>query len=122
MINYLAKCFIATIFSPAPGDYISFSSNILTFDPGDTSLTINVPTVEDDTFEDNENFNGILSSPSPGRVRLGLDTAEGTILNDDGMNHVSTCDKMMGVFVPHDCFHQFHEWIRIPFLIAHASF
>ena len=70
----------------APGDYASSTSQTITFNPGQTSRPVDVPTVEDSDFEPDETFSGILSNPTPFvNVAVGgRDSAVGTILNDDG--------------------------------------
>jgi len=65
----------------APGDYTA-KSGTLSFNPGETSKTINVPIVNDSLDEPNETVNLALSNPS--FVQLGApSTTTITILDDD---------------------------------------
>ncbi|HEX2835625.1 MAG TPA: Calx-beta domain-containing protein [Thermoanaerobaculia bacterium] len=61
-------------------DYAA-ASGTLTFAPGVTSQTINVPVIGDTLVETNETFTIALSSPANGT--LGTSSAAGTILEDD---------------------------------------
>lgn len=67
---------LQTSFS-APDDYNEVTQ-VLTFSPGTTQLTVNVRANGDQVVEEDENFNAILSSPSAG-ARLGQATASVTI-------------------------------------------
>jgi hypothetical protein len=64
----------------AGSDYTA-TSGTLTFTPGQTSKTINVPIVGDTTVEPDETFTVTLSTPT--NATLGTATATGTITNDD---------------------------------------
>ena len=64
-------------------DYTPASGRTLTFDTGETTKTVRIPTGDDTVEEDHETFTLTLSSPS-GNAELGTDSsATGTILNDD---------------------------------------
>ena len=63
-----------------PADY-TFTSDSLTFSPGELIKTISVETREDDTDEPDEMFTVTLSNPSG--ATLDDDTATGTITDDD---------------------------------------
>ena len=65
----------------AGSDYTT-TSGTLRFEPGDTTKTIRVPTVDDDTPEETEAFTVELSAPSGATVADG--TGTGTISDDDG--------------------------------------
>jgi hypothetical protein len=64
----------------APGDYTS-TSGTLTFNPAQTSKTINVPVVGDTAVESNETFFVNLSNPT--NAAIGDGQGQGTINNDD---------------------------------------
>jgi hypothetical protein len=64
----------------APGDYSS-TSGTLTFPPGTTSQTINVPVVGDVLDEANETFTVTLSSPTNATITTAAGTA--TIVDND---------------------------------------
>jgi 6-phosphogluconolactonase (cycloisomerase 2 family) len=59
------------------------AAGTLTFDPGDTSKTIDVPVNGDTAFEPDETFTVTLSNASGGVLVNGAKTATGKILNDD---------------------------------------
>ncbi len=65
----------------AGSDYTA-ASGTLTFLPGETSKTIIVPTLNDETFEQDEIFLVILSNPT-GDATIDDGLGVGTILNDD---------------------------------------
>ena len=65
----------------AGSDYTAMAGT-LRFEPGDTTKTIRVPTVDDDTPEETEAFTVELSAPSGATVADG--TGTGTISDDDG--------------------------------------
>ena len=65
----------------AGSDYTAMAGT-LRFEPGDTTKTIRVPTVDDDTPEETEAFTVELSAPSGATVADG--TWTGTISDDDG--------------------------------------
>lgn len=73
----------------APGDYTAGGAK-LTFAPGETSKTFNVPVVSDTLSETDETFFVLLSSP----VNAGLSRARaiGTIKNDDTVPGISVAD------------------------------
>ena len=65
----------------AGSDYTT-TSGTLRFEPGDTTKTIRIPTMDDDTPEETEAFTVELSAPSGATVADG--TGTGTISDDDG--------------------------------------
>ena len=64
----------------APGDFTS-TSGTLTFTPGATTRTVNVPVVGDTQVEGNETFTLLLSGPVG--ATIGDGSGAGTIVNDD---------------------------------------
>lgn len=64
----------------SPGDYFS-ANGTLTFNPGETSKTLNVSVVGDITVEPDETFKVNLSAPTNATVANAVGT--GTIVNDD---------------------------------------
>ena len=52
----------------------------MTFNPGETSLTVDVPTTSDQTAEETEQFQAVLRNPSAGAT-LGDDVATVDILD-----------------------------------------
>ncbi|NJR52389.1 MAG: hypothetical protein HC780_25255 [Leptolyngbyaceae cyanobacterium CSU_1_3] len=64
----------------ADNDYTA-GSEVVTFNPGDTSKTITVNALGDSRFEDNETFVVNLSTPTNATIATGTGTA--TLLNDD---------------------------------------
>jgi hypothetical protein len=75
-VNYSTENATAT----AGTDYTSKTGS-LTFEPGDTSKTVNVSIAGDNLFEVNETFNLVLSNPSNAGITDG--TGEGTIQDND---------------------------------------
>ena len=74
-----------------PGDYTS-ESGMLTFTPGQTMMTISVPTIDDSDQESDERFRVTLSNPSG--ARLNQTMGEGTITdNDGGPHHAGTVHR-----------------------------
>ncbi len=65
----------------AGSDYTAMAGT-LRFEPGETTKTLRVPTVDDDTPEETEAFTVELSAPSGATVADG--TGTGTISDDDG--------------------------------------
>ena len=63
------------------------TSGTLTFNPGITSLTVDVPIHGDFTYELDETFTVVLSAPLNATILDG--TGAGLILNDDGLPRVS---------------------------------
>lgn len=61
----------------------------ITFQPGDTSETINVPIVGDTTDEENETFTVTLTNPGLNGISISDGTATGTIMDDDGAPSLS---------------------------------
>ncbi len=59
---------------------------VVTFAPSETVQGVNVVIIDDQIFEDDEQFRGVLSlDPSSVRVGLGAnDVASATIADDDG--------------------------------------
>ena len=66
----------------AGADYTA-TSGTLTFDPGDTAKTVNVPVLDDVHDEGEETMKLVLSNPSGARIRDG--EAVGTIENSDAI-------------------------------------
>ena len=65
-------------------DYTGATSRVLTFSPGERTITTTVLTIGDQILENDETFNAILQNELPGpRVQIGVDEAQGIILNDD---------------------------------------
>ena len=64
----------------APGDYAALSTTV-TFNPGQTSKTVNVKVKGDVIVETNENLLANLSSPS--NATIGDGVGAGVITNDD---------------------------------------
>jgi hypothetical protein len=64
----------------APSDYVA-TSGTLTFAPGETTKTIDVPVVGDLTIEPDETFTATLSNPV--NATIAVDNGTGTIHNDD---------------------------------------
>jgi hypothetical protein len=62
-------------------DYTALVSGTLTFAPGETSKTINVDVIGDETVEQSETVVVLLSKPTNAVIDSG--TATGTILDDD---------------------------------------
>ena len=73
----------------AGSDYTA-TSGMLRFEPGDTSKTIGVPTIDDATTEETERFTVQLSDPSGATIADG--TAAGTITDDDDPPELSIDD------------------------------
>ena len=70
----------------APGDYTA-GSGTLTFNPGATTQTLNVPVIGDTLNEPNETFFVNLSAPSNATILDGQ--GQGTITNDDALPSLS---------------------------------
>ncbi|MBL8406745.1 MAG: M10 family metallopeptidase C-terminal domain-containing protein [Candidatus Accumulibacter sp.] len=69
--------------SPAnSSDFTGATSGVVTFQPGETTKTVQVLIVGDTVVESDENFTLSLGNPSSGLV-LGTTSATGTIRNDD---------------------------------------
>ncbi len=82
-VNYATADGTATV---ADNDYIS-TSGTLSFAPGNTLLTVNVPIVGDTKVESNENF--YLNFSNPNGATLANSQAVGTILDDDANSNLS---------------------------------
>jgi len=67
--------------SAGSGDYTSVSNQLLTFQPNETSKTININVTADDIEEADEQFSVVLSGPA--NASLAKSTAVATIRNDD---------------------------------------
>ncbi|HEX4490235.1 MAG TPA: Calx-beta domain-containing protein [Acidimicrobiia bacterium] len=74
----------------APDDYTAGSGTI-TFTPGQTEASVDVPVVGDTLVESDETFTVILSDPI--HASLGTASATGTILDDDSRPTVSVGDS-----------------------------
>ena len=70
----------------APGEDYEAASGTLTFAPGETSRTVVVALLDDDTWEEDETFVVVLSNPSG--AGLSVATAVGTINNDDNKQRI----------------------------------
>ena len=81
-VNYATANGTAT----AGSDFLA-TSGTLTFAPGVTSQTINVPVIGDTVNEANETFSVILSGPT--NAFIAVASGLGTILNDDGVPALS---------------------------------
>lgn len=73
-------------------DYVA-KTGTLTFEPGETSQTVDVEVLGDDAFEYDETFSLVLSAAQ--RANLGRATATATILDDDSIRA-----SIRGVSVP----------------------
>ena len=69
------------LFRIATLDFTATSIDV-TFIPGQTTATVEVPITDDSVSEDTEMFSAVLSTTNP-NVMLGEDTASVTILDDD---------------------------------------
>ena len=68
----------------APGDYTAAAAgSTLTFAPGDTSHTVDVPIIDDAIFERAEIFTVNLSAPSPAGLLYSDDSATVTLADND---------------------------------------
>ena len=81
----------------APADYQS-QSGTLTIPAGETSGTIAITVNGDDAFEANETLSIFLSNPSA-PATINLDTATGTITNDDAAPSSGGGGGSMGLFL-----------------------
>jgi len=72
------------------GDYVAASGTV-TFDPGDTTKSVDVTVNGDTTYEADEDLTVTLSNPVNGG--LADDTATGTITNDDQAPDISIDDQ-----------------------------
>ena len=75
---------IPTLTFPYTGvsDYTSVS-RMVTFSAGQSNASVSVPISNDNVIEDSEMFSGSLS-PVTENVDIGADTANVTIMDDDG--------------------------------------
>jgi hypothetical protein len=73
----------ADVSATAPGDYTAITSQVLTFNPADTTQTVTVLVNGDTTFEPTETFTVTLSNPTNATIASGQGTGTGTITNDD---------------------------------------
>jgi hypothetical protein len=83
----------ADLTATAGADYTA-ASGTLTFNPGTTSLSFDVPLTDDTLSEASEAFLAFLSSPA--NATLGTDTATGTITDNDALPNVSIADVTVG--------------------------
>ena len=90
-VDYATSDGSATTASSAPGgaDYTA-TSGTLSFGPGDTSMTVTVPTGDDTTDEADETLTLTLSGAA--NAGIGTATATGTIDNDDTAPSLSVED------------------------------
>jgi Ca2+-binding RTX toxin-like protein len=68
----------------ADGDYVGIPSGTVTFNPGETSKTINVTVNGDIKYEADETFTVKLNGATNAAIAPDANTGTGTILNDDG--------------------------------------
>ncbi|MFL6332209.1 MAG: DUF4394 domain-containing protein [Pyrinomonadaceae bacterium] len=78
MVNYSTS----TSFNAAPGQDYTPVAGTLTFGPGETTKTFNVPILEDALVESGEQFNVILSGPVGGAA-LGTPSTATVFINDN---------------------------------------
>ena len=73
-------------------DYTS-TNQILSFSPGNTRLTVSVPTINDGVFEGDEIFEAVLSLPAVGSARINLrdERAAAVIEDNDGKESSFNC-------------------------------
>ncbi len=73
-------------FFAAPFDFTSIMDMLVTFQPSETQREVQVMIENDNVYEDNEDFLGLLTLPGGSEgVALGsASTATATIFNDDG--------------------------------------
>jgi Ca2+-binding RTX toxin-like protein len=78
-------------------DFAGPTSGAIAFAPGQTSATIQVFVTGDTIAESDESFSVVLSNPSSG-LNLGLASADGLIINDDGLtlNGTSAANTLTG--------------------------
>ncbi|HEX2937053.1 MAG TPA: Calx-beta domain-containing protein, partial [Bacteroidales bacterium] len=74
----------------ADNDYTSIPSTVLTFNPGETTKSVNVSTTADTKYETNETLNVSLSGAS--NATISDATGVGTITNDDSQPTISIDD------------------------------
>lgn len=65
----------------APADYTAQAGVTVTIPAGSTSATVNVPTVNDTTYEGNKIFTAVISAPT--NATLGTASGTGTIIDDE---------------------------------------
>ena len=75
----------------AGSDYVA-TSGTLEFEPGDTRLTIAVPTTDDGSHEEEENFKIELHDPTAATLKNDPEEGEGTIRDNDDPLHLSIAD------------------------------
>lgn len=73
--------------SPANAEDLLAASGTATFQPGQTTHSLQIQIVGDSIFESDESFTVTLANPSSGLI-LGANTATGVILNDDVLPNV----------------------------------
>ncbi len=66
-------------------DYTSITNSPIILSAGMQTIQIAVALINDPIFENDKLFQGILTIISGERVSLGLDTANATIIEDEGM-------------------------------------
>lgn len=74
-----------------PADYAGLPATTLTFAPGDTTKTVNVPVVGDTLAEPAETFSVLLSAPTAATIAKAAGT--GTITDDDTLPVLTIADK-----------------------------
>ncbi len=75
----------------ASSDYMATSGE-LEFEPGDTRLTIAVPTTDDGSDEEEESFTVQLHDPTDATLKDDPEEGEGTIRDNDDPLHLSIAD------------------------------
>ena len=88
--------------SSAGSDYVGDNGTTVTFGPNDTSITVTIPTIDDDVYELEETFLGVLRSDTD--TLLGISMASATIIDMDSKTSTSTsvhasCQNYTAFFV-----------------------
>lgn len=87
-VNYTTQ----DVTAKAGNDY-TLTSGTVTFAPGETSRTVNVPILGDAIDENDETFNFVLSAPTGGAT-IAQGSATGTITDDDPPPTVNIADAL----------------------------
>jgi hypothetical protein len=90
---------VTTDFTAADGTAVAGTdytpaSGTLTFAPGETTKTISVEVLGDGAVEEHETF--VMSLSATTGATIGVGSAAGTILNDDGLIHISDASAREG--------------------------
>ena len=70
-------------------DYSEPTTTQVTIPAGETQATINVPIVNDDTFEGSEDYTVTVDKIVSGDATIGSDDSVNTIINDDGTGRLT---------------------------------